>query len=164
VSTTESNSTPTSQADREIVLTRVFDAPRELVFATWTDAKHLQAWWGVKSFKITTLSIDVRPGGAWRFVMEAADGTKWDNRMVFREIVKNERIVYDHDSDKDEDPARFQVTVTFAEQAGKTKLTMRSVFPTAAQRAAVIGFGAIEIGKLHLEGLAEYVAKLGAGG
>ena len=69
--------------DREIVLSRVFEAPRELVFAAWTKEEHLTKWFGPKGFTTTTHECDVRIGGRWRFDMIAPDGKVWDNRMVF---------------------------------------------------------------------------------
>ena len=144
-------------ANRELVLTREFDAPRALVWRAWTEPQHLPHWWGPRSFTITTLAIDVRPGGMWRYVMHAPDGTDYDNRITFRELVPPERIVYAHDSDKDDDPEQFLVTVTFREEGGKTRLTMRMVFPTAAQREANVAFGAVEIGYGTLAHLAEHL-------
>jgi uncharacterized protein YndB with AHSA1/START domain len=105
-------------ADREIVTTRVMDAPRELVFKAWTDPDHLVHWWGPKGFTNTFHEFDLKPGGVWRFVMHGPDGGDYQNESVFVEIVKPERIVFHHVS-----APQFQVTVTLAEQAGKTKLT-----------------------------------------
>ncbi len=144
--------------DREIVLSRVFDAPRALVFKVWTDAEHVGKWFGPKGFTVTTHSIDVRVGGQWRFEMRAPDGTVYPNRMEYLEIVPNERLVIDHGSDQDNDPNRFRVTITFDEQADKkTVVTMRQLHPTKAQRDAKIGFGAVELGYQTLDKLAEYI-------
>jgi len=79
-------SSPT--ADREIGTTRIFDAPRELVFRMWTDPEHVGNWWGPTGFKTTTQLIDVRPGGQWRFIMHGPDGTDYPNKIVFVEIVE----------------------------------------------------------------------------
>ncbi len=144
--------------DREIVLCRVFDAPRALVFKVWTDADHVGKWFGPKGFTCTTHSIDVRVGGQWRFEMRAPDGTVYANRMEYLEIVPNERLVFDHDSDKENDPRRFRVTITFDEQADKkTVVTMRQLHPTKAHRDAGIGFGAVELGYQTLDKLAEHI-------
>jgi uncharacterized protein YndB with AHSA1/START domain len=144
--------------DREIVLSRVFDAPRALVFKVWTDAEHAGKWFGPKGFTCTTLSSDVRVGGSWRFELRAPDGTVYPNRMEYLEIVPNERLVVDHGSDKDNDPHRFRVTITFDEQADKkTVVTMRQLHPTKAQRDAGIGFGAVELGYQTLDKFAEYL-------
>jgi uncharacterized protein YndB with AHSA1/START domain len=144
--------------DREIVLSRVFDAPRALVFKVWTDAEHVGKWFGPKGFTCTTHSIDVRVGGRWRFDLRAPDGTVYPNRMEYLELVPNERIVADHGSDQDNDPHRFRVTITFDEQADKkTVVTMRQLHPTKAQREATVGFGAVELGYQTLDKLAEYI-------
>jgi uncharacterized protein YndB with AHSA1/START domain len=144
--------------DREIVLSRVFDAPRSLVFEAWTDAEHVGRWFGPKGFTCTTHSIDVRVGGRWRFEMRGPDGTVYPNRMEYVEIVPNERLVFDHGSDKDDDPNRFRVTITFDEQADeKTVVTMRQLHPTRARRDWGIGIGAVELGYQTLDKLAEYV-------
>jgi uncharacterized protein YndB with AHSA1/START domain len=146
-------------AEREIVLSRVFDAPRELVFDAWTDPKALAEWFGPKGFVTTTLEIDVRVGGRWRFEMRAPDGTCFPNRMEYLEIKRPERLVIDHGSDVDNDPHRFRVTITFdAQSDGKTVVTLRQLHPTKAQRDATIGFGAVELGYQTLDKLA---AKLG---
>jgi len=119
-------------ADREIVSTRVVDAPRELVWKAWTDPDHLAQWWGPKGFTNTFHEFDLRPGGIWRFVMHGPDGTGYKNKSVFVEIVKPERIVFDHVSGP-----QFQVGATFAEQAGKTEITFRMIFKSAAECAKV---------------------------
>ena len=118
--------------------TRVFDAPRELVWQVWTDPKHLAQWWGPDGFTTTTSAYDARPGGIWRFVMHGPDGRDYQNRITFDEIVKPERIVYHHGGGDDVEPVQFKVTVTFEDVGGKTKLTMRGVFPSAAERDRVI--------------------------
>jgi len=147
--------------DREIVLSRVFDAPRALVFKVWTDAEHVGKWFGPKGFTCTTHAIDVRVGGRWRFDFHAPDGTVYSNRMEYLEIVPNEKIVADHGSDVDNDPNRFRVTITFDEQADKkTVVTMRQLLPTKAQRDAKIGFGAVELGYQTLDKAAEHIRSL----
>jgi uncharacterized protein YndB with AHSA1/START domain len=144
--------------DREIVLTRVFDAPRELVFDAWTEREHVSRWFGPKGFVTTTHEMDFRVGGMWRFEMRGPDGTRYDNRIVYLEIKRPERLVFDHGHDKDDDPTRFRVTVTFDEQSdGKTVLTLRQLHPTKAQRDEGIGFGAVELGQQTLDKLAEHL-------
>ena len=147
-----------STADREIIITRVFDSPRELVFDAWTDPQHIGSWWGPKGFTTTTYQMDVRPGGVWRFVMHGPDGVDYQNKIVYLEIVKPERLVYDHGDEAD--AGHFRVTVTFAEQGGKTKLTMRSVFKSAAERDEVVTkYHAIEGGNQTLDRFGEHLAK-----
>ena len=145
-----------STADREIVITRLINAPRELVFEAWTDPKHLPEWWGPNGFTTTTQEISVKPGGVWRFIMHG-QGMDFQSRIVYIEIVKPERLVYDHGDEAD--AGHFRVTVTFAEQGGKTKLTMRSVFKSAAERDEVVTkYHAIEGGNQTLDRLAEHLA------
>ena len=86
-------------SDREIVVTRVFDAPRALVFKAWTDPKHLAHWWGLNGFSITTYEMDFKPGGVWRFVMHGPDGRDYQNKNVYVEIAEPERLVYRHVSE-----------------------------------------------------------------
>ncbi|MBX7097586.1 MAG: SRPBCC family protein [Myxococcaceae bacterium] len=144
--------------DREIVLSRVFEAPRALVFKAWTDAEQACRWFGPKGFTCKNLSSDLRVGGHWRFEMRAPDGTVYSNRMKYLEILPNERLVYEHGSDVDDDPNRFHVTITFDEQADKkTVVTLRQLHPTKARREAVIGFGAVELGYQTLEKCAEHL-------
>ena len=147
--------------DREIVLSRVFEAPRELVFAAWTKEEHLTKWFGPKGFTTKTHECDLRIGGRWRFDMIAPDGKVFDNRMVFLEIKAPELLVLDHGHDKDDDEHRFRVTITFDEQSDKkTVVTMRQLHPTKEQRDAGIGFGAVEIGYTTLEKLAEHLRQM----
>ena len=144
--------------DREIVLSRVINAPRTKVFEAWTHAEHLCNWFGPAGFVIESIHCDVRVGGMWRFVMIAPDGTRWESRMVFLEIAAPELIVVDHGSDVDNDPSRFRMTITFDEQSdGKTVITLRQIHPTVAQRKAGIGFGAVEYGYQTLDKLAKQV-------
>jgi uncharacterized protein YndB with AHSA1/START domain len=83
----------TAAADREIVAKRLFHAPRELVFKMWTSRKHISNWWGSRGFTTTTHEMDVRPGGTWRFIMHGPDGRDYPKEIVYREIVKPERIL-----------------------------------------------------------------------
>jgi uncharacterized protein YndB with AHSA1/START domain len=144
--------------DREIVLSRVIAAPRERVFQAWTDPAQIAQWFGPDGFKVETLECDIRPGGHWRFLYTGPDGTRWDNRMVFLRVEAPHLIEIEHGSDKDEDPARFYVIVTFdAQSDGKTVLTMRQLHPTKEQREATIGFGAVEFGYQTLGKLARHL-------
>jgi len=144
--------------DREIVLTRVIAAPRERVFQAWTDPTQIVQWFGPDGFKVESLECDIRPGGRWRFIFTGPDGTIWDNRMVFLRIEAPRLIEMEHGSDKDEDPGRFHVIVTFdAQSDGKTVLTMRQLHPTKEQRDAGIGFGAVEYGYQTLGKLARHL-------
>lgn len=107
-----------STADREIVITRVFNAPRTVVFQAFTDPKHVDHWYGPRGFKTETTDMDVRPGGAWNFVMRGAgigaqQYCEFKNRVVYRKVVRPERLEYTHDSGVDGDPSAFEVTIVF---------------------------------------------------
>lgn len=144
--------------EREIVLCRVLDATRERVFAAWTDPAQITRWFGPEGFTCETLECDIRPGGRWRFVYTGPDGRKWENRITFLRIEAPRLIEMEHGSDKEDDPSRFHVTVTFEAQSnGKTVLTMRQLHPTRAQREAGIGFGAVELGYQTLGKLARHL-------
>jgi uncharacterized protein YndB with AHSA1/START domain len=144
----------TNTADREIVTTRVMDAPRELVFKAWTDPDHLAHWWGPKGFTNTFHEFDLKPGGVWRFVMHGPDGGGYQNESVFVEVVKPERIVFHHVS-----APKFQVTVILAEQAGKTKLTWRMLFESVAECDKVKRF-AVAANEQNLDRLEGQLAKM----
>ncbi len=153
------SSAPTLVGDREIAAVRVFDAPRDLVWKLWTEPEHIAQWWGPKGFTTTTYSMEVKPGGVWRFVMHGPD-RDYQNKITYLEVVKPERLVYKHGGDKEVEPVNFEVTVTFAEQGGKTKIAMRMVFPSAKARDYVIKtYGAVEGLAQTLGRLEEYLTK-----
>ena len=118
---------PQTASDREIISTRIFDAPRELVFRAWTDPAHLVHWWGPKGFTNTFHEFDLRPGGHWRFTMHGPDGTDYANHNAFVELLRPERIVLDHLS-----MPRFRVHATFEDLGTKTRLTFHMRFESAA--------------------------------
>jgi len=149
-------------AGREIVIAREFAAPRELVWEAWTNPKHVVNWWGPRGFTTTIEEMDVRPGGVWKHVMHGPDGANYPNKSVFKEVVKPERIVYSHGGGRAGGPgAHFVSTWTFdALPTGKTRVTIRMVFPSATDRNFVVKeFGAIEGGHQTLARLAEYLAE-----
>jgi uncharacterized protein YndB with AHSA1/START domain len=145
---------PKRIADREIVTSRVLDAPRERVFAAWTDPGRLARWWGPSGFTNTFHEIDIRPGGRWRFVMHGPDGADYKNESVFIEVAKPDRIVLDHVSGP-----RFRLTATFVEHAERTLLTWRMVFETAALCAKVKVY-AVPANEQNLDRLAAEIARL----
>jgi uncharacterized protein YndB with AHSA1/START domain len=140
---------------RSIIGMREFDAPRDLVFDAWTDPKHLAQWWGPNGFTTTTMSFDLRPGGAWRFVMHGPDGRDYQNRVTFEEVVRPERIVYRHGGGDDVEPVQFRQTVIFEDLGGRTRMTWRGDFPSAAERDRVISEYQAD------SGLAQTMARLG---
>ena len=111
-----------TQDPKVISGSRLFDAPRSLVFEAWTDPKHLAHWWGPNGFSLTTHSFDFRAGGVWRFVMHGPDGRDYQNRVTFDEIVAPERIAYHHGGGDDVEPVQFRTLVTFEDMRGKTRL------------------------------------------
>ena len=120
---------PAVQAnERTVVITRVFDAPRELVWKAWTDPRHMAQWWGPQGFTNPVCEMDVRPGGALRIVMRAPDGAEHPMRGVFREIVEPGRLVFTAAAEDENGNPLLEVltTVTFAEQDGKTKLNVHA--------------------------------------
>src|SRR5258706_7231658 len=149
MSASSTPSTPASETamEREVVITRVFDAPRDLVFKAWTDPEHLARWWGPKEFTNPVCEADVRVGGAWRIVMRAPDGGEYPCGGVYREIVPPERLVFTNIAmDKDGNALLDGLTtVTFAEQREKTKLTLQTrakgLVPYAPQMLAGLEAG-----------------------
>lgn len=157
---TQKNNPVPDTSDREIVISRVVDAPRELVWQAWTEPQHVAHWWGPRGFSTTIKKMDFRIGGVWEHVMRGPDGVNYPNKSTFKDIVPLERIVYSHGGGKEGGPgATFTATWTFETvESGKTKLTGRMVFPTAEACDFVAReFGAVEGGKQTLERLCEYL-------
>lgn len=151
---------PRPMPDREIVIARTIDAPREIVFEAFTDVRHLSRWWGPDGFTTTTRAFSFRAGGAWDFVLHAPDGSDYPSWITWREITPPERIALTH-GESEQDPDAFESTLTFVDQGEITELTMRTVFPTAALRErAVAEHHAIELGRQTLDGLAAYITEL----
>lgn len=124
-------------SDREIVTTRLLGAPRALVFEAFRDPERLARWWGPKGFTNTFRDFDLRPGGAWRFVMHGPDGKDYENESVFLEVSAPERVVFDHISGH-----RFRMTITLSPEAEQTRITWRMLFDTPAERARIEVFAA----------------------
>lgn len=150
--------TSTDTSDREIVTIRVVAAPRDLVFGVFTDPVHIGEWWGPNGFTSTVEKMDVRPGGDWRFVMHGPDGTDYPNHVRYVDVHAPERLVLDQGVDLDTGAPHFRNIITFETVAdGRTRVTMRGVFPTTAARAAVAGF-AVDGARQNLERMAVRVA------
>ena len=146
---------------REIFITRVFDAPRKLVFEAWSELRHVAQWWGPRGFSCTFEKFELRQGGEWIFVMHGPDGRDYPNWLVFTEVVKPERLVYSHGGGEEDHTTDFQSTVTFEAQGNRTKVTMRALFPSAAERDRVVEeYGAIEGGQQTLERLGEHLGRM----
>src|SRR5882672_375543 len=102
-------SAQSATADREIVIERTINAPRELVYAAWTDPKQVGLWWGPTGFTTTTHEMSVKPGGVWRYIMHGPDGRNYDNKITYKVVKPNERLEYDHG---DDEKVHFQVVTT----------------------------------------------------
>jgi uncharacterized protein YndB with AHSA1/START domain len=152
-----------NSGDREIVITRLLDAPRELVWQAWTDPEQVPQWWGPRGFTTTTHKMEVKPRGVWRFVMHGPDGRDYQNKISYLDVVRPERLVYAHGGEEGLEPVQFQTTVTFEDFGGQTKLTLRMVFPSAEERDRVVKeYGAIEGGHQTLDRLSEHLASSAA--
>jgi len=161
----QKNETQSPESEREIVISRVLDAPRELAWRAMTDPNHVVRWWGPRGFTTTIEEMDLRPGGVWKHVKHGPDGTKYPNESVFREVVEPDRIVYAYGGRKEGGPAvHFVATWTFDDLGGgKTRITIRQVFATVADRDRVVReFGAIEGGRQTLERLSEHLPGMAA--
>jgi uncharacterized protein YndB with AHSA1/START domain len=143
-------------SEKGYVITRVLNAPRDLVFDAWSLPEHLSQWWGPKGFTNTFQKFDLRPGGHWQFIMHGPDGTDYPNHIVFIEVVKPERIVFQH---KNPD---FIATATFEDVNGRTKLTYSTLFKTVAEFDHVKPY-AVPGGQQTVECLEEYLTKIPGG-
>lgn len=154
------NFTPTSTVDREIVISRLIDAPLARVWLAWADPKEIVQWWGPYGFKTDTDRREFSEGGTWKHTMIGPDGACYPNSVRFEEIVEHSRIVYTNGGgleggDKD---VSFRTTVTFVPVGNKTELTLHMVFSSPADRDMVVHeYGAIEGGKQTLDRLATLV-------
>ncbi|MEQ1753281.1 MAG: SRPBCC family protein [Micropepsaceae bacterium] len=150
-------STESDTSNREIVTTRTYDAPRDLVWAAFTSAEHLSHWWGPDGFRITTLAMDFRQGGSWHFIMHGPDGTDFPNFIRYTAIDPLERIAFNHGVEPDA-PPHFTNTITFENDGPRTRVIMRATFPTAEARDHVVReFKAIEGGQQTLARLTEHL-------
>jgi uncharacterized protein YndB with AHSA1/START domain len=147
-------------ADREIVISRVIDAPRELVFEAFTAVRHLSHWWGPEGFTTTTRAFEFCVGGEWEFVMHGPDGTDYQEWIVWTEISPPERIALLHGESRG-DPNAFASVLTFALDGAATRVEMHTVFPTKERRdEAAEKYHAIEGGRQTLSNLAAYVTEI----
>jgi uncharacterized protein YndB with AHSA1/START domain len=157
--------TLTFPSDREVVVTRAFDAPRSLAFEAMTRCEHMARWWGPRGYDLTVCEIDLRPGGAYRFVQRSPDGGNHPFKGVYREIVAPERIVFTQIYDVEPINAHeVIVTNTLSEQAGRTTLSQHLLFDSLESRDGMIASG-MEWGEAQsFERLTELLAELQRGG
>lgn len=142
--------------DREIIVTRLFDAPRELVFAAFTEREHAVNWWVPGE---TTIHEDNgQPGKLWRYTMPGPDGTPYPFKVHFIHIDKPARLVYDYGADGEGAPEPVRTSVSFAEENGRTRVTLRLTFATAAARQEAAQYGAAAGAQQALRSLADYLA------
>ncbi len=146
----------------EIQLTRIYDAPVKLVWEAWTDLKHVEKWWGPRGFTLTTKSKDLRPGGKWIYTMHGPDGTDYPNVTTYHEVVKYEKLVYDHGANAEREKL-FTVTATFREEKGKTTLTMTMTLPTPEAAKATKQFIKNANGNSTWDRLGEYLENESSG-
>lgn len=149
--------TVTLPSDREIAMTRVFNAPRRLVFEAHSTPEHVRSWWGRNgSNSMPVCEMDFRPGGRYRYVLREADGTEFGFRGEYREIAPPERIVWTFEFEGM--PGHISVeTLVFEEHDGKTTLTGTSVFDSVEDRDGMLQSGMEEGAKATWDNLAEYV-------
>ena len=147
-------------AEREIVISRVISAPRELVFEAFTEVRHLSRWWGPEGFTTTTQSFEFLVGGEWDFVMHGPDGTDYTEWITWTEIAPPERIALLHGESRG-DPNAFESVLSFEPDGAATRIEMRTVFPTKELRdEAVEKYHAIEGGRQTLNSLAAYLTEI----
>ena len=145
-------------AEREIVVSRLLDAPRELVFAAFTERDHVANWWVPHG--TTIHEYNSQPGGLWRYSMPGPDGAPYRFKITFIEVDKPSRLVYDYGSDAEDAPEPVRTRVTFEEENGRTRVTLRLTFATAAAREAAAQYGAAAGAQQALGSLAGYLATL----
>ena len=150
----------TMPSDREVVMTKIFDAPRELVWKAYTDPKLIPRWWGPRYLTTTIDKMDVKPGGAWRFVSRGPDGSEFGFHGVYRETVKPERLSWTFEFEGV--PGHVSVdTVTLEELDGRTKVTVTSVFESKQDRDGMVASGMEGGAAESTERLAELLGAIG---
>ena len=121
--------------DREILVTRVFSAPRATVWAAWIDPWQVSQWWGPRGFTTTMSEMDPRPGGLWRMVMHGPDGTRYPNECVFTEVIPQQRIAYRQSGGKEGAPLEhFETIATFEDESNGTRVSLRTIFESPESR------------------------------
>ena len=148
----------TTPSDREIEMTRLFDAPRQLVFDAFTNPAHVPHWFGPRGWSVPVCEIDLRPGGAWRYVLSGPDGEEMGMSGVYREITPPERIVTTESFD--DYPGESLNTLTLTEEDGKTRYTVTVLYADKETRDAVLATGMSEGAAETLERLAEHLEAL----
>jgi uncharacterized protein YndB with AHSA1/START domain len=142
--------------NNELSITRTLNAPIELVWKVWTEPEHIAKWWGPNGFTNTIYKMEVKPSGIWDFTMHGPDGTDFKNRNMYVEVVKHEKLIFDHIS-----APKFRFSVNFTAQGNKTLLEWKSTFESAEELKKVIEvFKADEGMKQNVDKLEQYLAGL----
>ena len=156
-------STATEIRKPDLLLTRVFDAPRELIWKVWTDPKHLAQWYGPHGFTNPVCEVDLRPGGEWRHVMRGPDGSDYPMLVIFQEVVVPERLVFvSYVPDREHSLFEILNVATFTEQGGKTKFTLEAQVLKSTPEAAPMLAGMEAGWSQSLEHLVTLLAKIQA--
>lgn len=153
---------PAKNRSKEIQITRLYDAPVDVVWNAWTDPEQTAKWWGPRGFTLTTHSKDLRPGGSWSYTMHGPDGVDYPNKTMYLEVIEHSKLVYDHGGN-DERPPLFRVTVIFTEVNGKTKMEMSMALPTPEAADEIREFIKKAGGDSTWDRLAEYLEKESSG-
>jgi len=142
-------------ADREIRISRLLNAPIELVWEVWTNPEHIKNWWGPNGFTNTISIMNVQPDGEWNLIMHRPDGTDYRNESIFKEVVKHKKLVYDHISGP-----KFTATITFEEQGDKILLSWHMLFRNKEEFIQTVKtFKADEGLRQNVEKLQAYLTK-----
>ena len=149
------------KTEKEMIFSRIVNAPRELVFDVWTIQEHVEKWWGPDGFTTTSKQFELKPEGVWLFTMHGPDGIDYPNKIVFMEFVRPAKLVYRHSDDEGVEPVRFHSEVTFEEENGKTLITMHMIMETAEMLTKVVEeYGAYEGAIQHLARMRDYLEAL----
>ena len=146
--------------DRTIVIERVIDAPRSVVWKAFTDPEQLPLWWGPEGYSCETSEIDIREGGVWRFTMCGPNGVEYKNRITFNKITPEAQIAYTTDDDGTSDQPAFDSVARFEARGNKTVFTLRMRFDSAAIRKSMEDFGAVEGGHSTIDCLENHLQTL----
>lgn len=146
-------------ADRELFISRIIHAPRELVFKMWTDPEHMPKWWGPNGFTNTIHGMDVTTGGFCHYTMHGPDGTDYPNYMSYKEVVPGEKIEYMHGNNADDAKEGFHVITLFEDEGDDTRITMRMTFASADEKKRLVEESGAEQGQAqHINRLQDYLA------
>jgi uncharacterized protein YndB with AHSA1/START domain len=152
-------------SEREIVITREFDAPRKLVWEAWHEPRHVEQWWGPKGFTTRVTELDLRPGGRTRYVMTGPDGSEYPVGGVFREVVVPERIVTtdEWEDDNPDLPQGIILTITFEDLGARTRVTLRIAHPTVDEKRKHEEMGVVAGWHSSFDCLDEYLVEMAKG-